>query len=133
MNQFHWIPGPADALATAMLEDEVWLDGFLAESRRGLGEASALARELLRKKGVPFWEGSRAGFFLWVDLRAWLGKGDGWEAEREVNERFTKSGVFLTAGEGMRAEEPGWFRIVFSWDEETLRLGMGRMFKALGI
>lgn len=136
MNQFHWIPGPADALATAMLEDEEWLNGFLKESRRSLGESSALARELLREKGIPFWEGSRAGFFLWVDLRAWLagkGKEDAWEAEREINDEFTKCGVFLTAGEGMRAEEPGWFRIVFSWDEKTLRLGMGRMFKALGI
>ena len=136
MNQFHWIPGPADAIATAMLEDEVWLDAFLAESRQKLGEMSALSRQLFREKGIPFWEEGRAGFFLWVDLRAWLagtGKEDLWQAEREVNESFTKAGVFLTPGEVSRAETPGWFRVVFSWDEETLREGLMRMFKALGV
>ena len=134
MNQFHWIPGPADAIATAMLEDEAWIDGFLAESQQKLGETSTLTRELLREKGIPFWEAGRAGFFLWVDLRAWLsgtGKEDPWEAEREINDRFVKCGVFVTAGEGMRAEEAGWFRVVFSFDEATLREGLERMFKAL--
>jgi 1-aminocyclopropane-1-carboxylate synthase len=136
MNQFHWIPGPADAIATAMLEDEVWLDAFLKESQQKLGEMSALTRRLFREKGIPFWEEGRAGFFLWVDLRAWLagtGKEDLWQAEREVNDRFTKAGVFLTPGEVSRAEEPGWFRVVFSWDEETLREGLSRMFKALEV
>jgi 1-aminocyclopropane-1-carboxylate synthase len=136
MNQFHWIPGPADAIASAMLEDEAWLDAFLKESQQKLGEMSALTRLLFRDKGIPFWEEGRAGFFLWVDLRAWLagtGKKDLWQAEREVNDRFTKAGVFLTPGEVSRAEEPGWFRVVFSWDEETLREGLRRMFKSLGV
>ncbi|KAL1588756.1 hypothetical protein WHR41_02451 [Cladosporium halotolerans] len=136
MNQFHWVPGPADAIATAMLEDEAWIDGFIAQSRQKLGETSALAREMLREKGIPFWEGSRAGFFLWVDLRAWLvkmGKQDPWAAERAINDAFAKAGVYLTSGESMRAEEAGWFRIVTSFDEETLKRGMGRVFKALGI
>lgn len=119
-----------------MLEDEAWLDAFLAESRQKLGETSTLTRQLLQEKGIPFWEASRAGFFLWIDLRAWLagtGKEDLWEAEREINERFTKCGVFLTSGEGMWAEEAGWFRVVFSLDEVTLREGFGRMFKALEV
>lgn len=136
MNQFHWIPGPADAIATAMLENEEWLAGFLEESRKGLGKMSALTRQALREGGIPFWEGSRAGFFLWIDLRARLagtGKADAWEAEREINQRFTDAGVFVTPGEGMRAEEPGWFRIVFSWDEPTLKEALERMFKALGV
>lgn len=136
MNQFHWVAGPADAIATAMLEDEVWLDAFLAESQQKLGETSTLTRHLLREKGIPFWEDSRAGFFLWVDLRAWLGrtgKEDPWEAEREINDRFTKAGVFVTSGEGMKAEEAGWFRVVFSLDEATLREGLGRMFRALDV
>jgi DNA-binding transcriptional MocR family regulator len=119
-----------------MLEDEAWLDAFLAESRRKLGETSTLTRRLLREKGIPFWEAGRAGFFLWVDLRAWLagtGKEDAWEAERVVNGRFTECSVFLSSGESMKAEEAGWFRVVFSYDEETLREGLGRMFKALGV
>lgn len=136
MNQFHWIPGPADAIATAMLEDDAWLDAFIVESQKKLGETSTFTRQLLREKGIPFWEGSRAGFFLWVDLRAWLeksGKEDPWEAEREINDRFVKAGVFLTAGEGMKAEEAGWFRVVFSLDEGSMREGLSRMFKALEI
>jgi len=136
MNQFHWIPGPVDALATAMLEDSAWLDAFLAESQSKLAEASMLTRELLREKGIPFWEAGRAGFFLWVDLRKWLagtGKEDLWEAERVVDGWFKEGGVHLTSGEGMKAEEAGWFRVVFSYDEETLREGLGRMFKALGV
>jgi bifunctional pyridoxal-dependent enzyme with beta-cystathionase and maltose regulon repressor activities len=56
-----------------------------------------------------------------------------WEAERVVNGRFTECGVFLSSGESMKAEEAGWFRVVFSYDEETLREGLGRMFKALDV
>jgi 1-aminocyclopropane-1-carboxylate synthase len=136
MNQFHWIPGPADAIATAMLEDEAWIDAFLAESQRKLGETSTLARQLLQEKSIPFWESGRAGFFLWVDLRAWLngtGKEDLWEAERELDDRFKKCGVYLNSGEGMKAEEAGWFRLVFTYDEVTMREGLGRMFRALEV
>jgi 1-aminocyclopropane-1-carboxylate synthase len=136
MNQFHWIPGPADAIATAMLEDEAWIDAFLAESQRKLTETSTLARQLLHDRGIPFWEASRAGFFLWVDLRAWLdgtGKQDLWEAERELDGRFKKCGVFLNSGEGMKAEEAGWFRVVFTYDEATMREGLARMFRALNM
>ena len=135
MTQFHWIGGLDGEVACRMLEDESWLDSFFLRSQQALGDASALARRLLREKYVAFDESANAGFFLWVDVRRFLrGTGkEGWEAERELNNWFVAKKVYLTSGELQHAEEPGFFRVVFSHDEETMREGFRRIFKALGV
>ena len=40
--------------------------------------------------------------------------------------------LYLTEGQGLTAEEPGFFRLIFSQDERTLRAGMKRLFTAIG-
>lgn len=135
MNQFHWIGGLDGEMACQLLEDESWLDAFLQRSQRALADASALARNLLTEKTVPFDETANAGFFLWLDVRQFLqrtGK-EGWEAERELNNRFVAKKVYLTSGELQHAEEPGLFRLVFTYDEQTTREGLRRVFEALGV
>lgn len=135
MTQFHWIGGLDGEMACRMLEDEPWLDAFFLRSQQALGNASALARKLLNDKSVAFDASANAGFFLWLDVRRFLqGTGKtGWDAERELNDRFLKKKVYLTSGELQHAEEPGFFRVVFSYDEQTMREGFRRIFEALNI
>ncbi|KAF1991893.1 aminotransferase [Aulographum hederae CBS 113979] len=136
---FAWSANLSSKIAEQMLEDEVWMEGFLNESRRMLGERSKLCRSLLEEKGVRYGKGACAGFFLWVDLTVFLGAGEGEglekkkEREKELVEKMLGEGVYLTSGTGMMAEDAGWFRLVFSQDEAVLRKGLERLWRVLGI
>lgn len=149
MSQFSWIPVASEVLACSLLEDDEWLELFFARSREKLGEGRRLAGELLEEKGVSFYREANAGFFLWIDLRSWLpppaasqseerqGKGttteEGKQREKVLVERMLEKKVFLTPGMDMFAEEPGFFRLVFSQEEDVVREGLRRVFEAVGV
>ncbi|KAI7156417.1 PLP-dependent transferase [Hortaea werneckii] len=148
MSQFSWIPVASELLASQLLEDDAWLEGFFARSREKLGEGNKLARALLEEKGVRFNEGANAGFFLWIDLRSWLPPAsaasggeegeekrieEGKKREKVLVDRMLEKKVFLTPGMDMFAEEPGFFRLVFSLEEEVVREGLRRVFEAIGV
>ncbi|KAK0664833.1 putative inactive 1-aminocyclopropane-1-carboxylate synthase-like protein 2 [Lasiodiplodia hormozganensis] len=138
VSQSHW-PGIADQMiGVAMLEDGEWLERFRKLNAQTLAERSALLRKSLDEKGIPYDGRANAGFFLWVDMRKWLPKTDekgqsvqGWESERVLVRLLKAKKVILTAGEDQAAEEPGFFRVVFSHREQVLEQGLQRVFKVL--
>ncbi|KAI7348862.1 PLP-dependent transferase [Hortaea werneckii] len=147
MSQFSWIPVASELLACSLLEDDEWLEGFFARSRDKLAEGREVAGRVLEERGVPSYAGANAGFFLWVDLRAWLpppaaskdgeregkGKDEGKRREKVLVDRMIEKKVFLTPGMDMFAEEPGFFRLVFSQEEDVVREGLRRVFEAIGV
>ena len=151
MSQFSWIPVASELLACSLLEDDEWLEAFFARSRDKLAEGRKVAGRVLEEKGVPFYAGANAGFFLWVDLRRWLppaatsvapgggeeGDGkrveEGKKREKVLVDRMIEKKVFLTPGMDMFAEEPGFFRLVFSQEEDVVREGLRRVFEAIGV
>ncbi|KAI7175831.1 hypothetical protein D0869_05097 [Hortaea werneckii] len=147
MSQFSWIPVASELLACNLLEDDAWLEDFFARSRERLGTGRKLAGQLLEETGIPFYRGANAGFFLWIDLRGWLppphasgneeggGKGteEGKKREKVLVDRMLEKKVFLTPGMDMFAEEPGFFRLVFSLEEDVVREGLRRVFEAIGV
>lgn len=40
--------------------------------------------------------------------------------------------VYITEGQALSSEHAGFFRIIFSQDERTLRAGMKRLFETVG-
>ncbi|GME47790.1 1-aminocyclopropane-1-carboxylate synthase [Neofusicoccum parvum] len=138
VSQSGW-PGIADqTVGIGMLEDVEWLERFRQMNAERLAERSALARGVFDEKGVPYDGRSNAGFFLWADLRKWLPKVDekgekveGWESERTLVRKLKAKKVILTAGEDQAAEEPGFFRVVFSQKEQVLKEGLRRLFEVL--
>lgn len=68
-----------------------------------------------------------AGFFIYIDLSPFLPKDGSTIQEREfaLAQKFVDAGVFLHPGEE-HGKEAGWFRFVFSQDEETLKEGLRR-------
>ena len=132
---FHWTGIADQRVAIEILEDEACLESFLHLSRKRLKDHSALTRSILDGKGIKYAPGSNAGFFLVVDLRPFLrhtGK-EGWETEAALVQKMMGAKLFLTSGEMMKSEEPGWFRLVFSQDQQTLREGLRRLFEVLGL
>ena len=88
---------------------------------------------LLDGLGVPHnAEKAAAGFFLWIDLRRWVGAaGGGWDGEKVVRRAMQDAGLYLTPGVHMSAEEPGFFRLCFARTEEEVREGVRRLRSAL--
>ena len=135
--QFHWSGNANEKVATLMLEDEKWMDEFLALSRERLSKGNVMTRKLLDEQGIKYYPGANAGFFLWIDLRPYLhqldtddvkadGSKDLWKAEDELTMKLFANKVFLTNGKEMSAEEPGWYRLIFSQDERIVREGIKR-------
>lgn len=81
--------------------------------------------------------GANSGFYLWLDLSPFLPKGeeykDGWERELGLVKQLLANKVFLTNGQTLSSSEPGHFRLIFSQDERTLRAGLERLFKTIGV
>ena len=128
----NWSGNASERIATLMLEDEKWMDGFLSLSRERLREGSAMVRKILDEHGIKYCSGTNAGFFLWIDLRPYLRQADGaggaqiWVAEDTLTKRFLEKKVYITSGKDMSAEEPGWYRLIFSQEEIVVREGIKR-------
>lgn len=83
-----------------------------------------------------YYPGSNAGFFIWVDLRPYLprsSEGNQWEGESKLINKLIENKVFMTNGQLLAAEEPGWFRMIFSLDQRIIKAGLERVFKVIGI
>lgn len=130
---FVWSGVVDGVVATAILEDEEWLEMFFAESKKTLKSRCDLTKKGLKDNNVPWYEGLCAGFFLWADFSQYLslmGKED-FETEMLLFEAFVKRKVVVIPGGMLQCGEPGWFRIMFAQDERILQEGMKRVFETL--
>jgi 1-aminocyclopropane-1-carboxylate synthase len=50
----------------------------------------------------------------------------GWEAEKELKSKLSEAGVQMCSGFAYKAERPGWFRVIFTLDKESLEEGLKR-------
>lgn len=122
---FQWSGGPNERVGIRILEDQKWLNGFFQRSSARLTSSYQLATGLFDRKGIQYLKGTNYGFFLWVDLRPFLPT-ISWEAESELSQDFTANNVTINAGRTFASPEPGWFRVIFPLEEETLREGLRR-------
>ncbi|KAI1371326.1 acc synthase [Hypoxylon crocopeplum] len=124
-------------LASKILEDQDYVAKFLEKSGQVLLQSRLLAEDLLTQAGISFHQKGNAGFFIWLNLAPHLplkeSNGDGWAAERLLYRRLAQGGVIMTGGEVYHAPSPGRFRLVFCLKEDTLREGIRRILRVLGI
>ena len=108
---------------------------FFTTSRARLARAAELAKSLLDEAGIRYASSSNAGFFLWIDLRPWLRgeeEDDEWEREKGLSARMEVEKVFIIGGRVQGAGEAGWYRFIFSRNEQVVREGVERLVRALG-
>ena len=131
LSMFHWSGNASEMIATTMLEDEKWMDGFLQLSRERLANRNKMVRQILDDEGIKYSLGANAGFFIWADFRPFLPpvsetNDDPWARETALTKRLLENKVFLTDGQTMSAEEPGWYRVIFSQEERVIKEGLRR-------
>jgi aspartate/methionine/tyrosine aminotransferase len=105
--------GDTQWLLGRMISDRAWVDGFVRENGRRLGEAKRAVTQALDKLEVPYIEPA-AGFFLLLDVRRFL-RASTPAAEHALWRRLLEeANVNLTPGAACRVGEPGFMRLCFA-------------------
>lgn len=136
VSNFHWSGTISSLLTCTILEDDKFLAEFLTTSCSRLADANMFAKKMLSEAGIEWAPSTNAGYYLWINLSPWLKKEDGkdgWEREEALMQKMMEDKLFLTGGHWQGAEEPGWFRFVFTRKEAMMQEGMKRLKKVTGI
>jgi bifunctional pyridoxal-dependent enzyme with beta-cystathionase and maltose regulon repressor activities len=130
---------------TRFLNDRAFVRNLLATNRALLAKQYGIITQFFDQHDIAYFRGGNAAIFVWADFRKRLLPG-GTDADfassseyAEVlfarqdlfHERCQQKGVWISKGQSFTPEEIGWFRIVFTVKEETLKVGLGRIVEAL--
>lgn len=134
---FSQTAAPAGQLWAALLNDEKYLDWYLATNRHRLTKTYDYMKAFLRHHQIPYVP-SNAGHFLLVDLRNFIKPADdGVEtrkiAEAKLSSLFITNGVYVAPGAQYHHPVPGFFRLTFSIEPVALVVGLERIEKTLGL
>ncbi|KAJ5942018.1 hypothetical protein N7516_002186 [Penicillium verrucosum] len=131
--RLHGASQAAVTIGTTILEDQAFVSSFTAKARQRLASAYRITTSVLNKEGINYVKGGNAGFFVYIDLSPYL-PADGvlspQNREFALAQRLVDAGVFLHPGEE-HSRNVGWFRLVFSQEEETLKEGLNRLLGVL--
>jgi aspartate/methionine/tyrosine aminotransferase len=123
--------GYTQEMLRQMIADDEWVDEYLAENRRRLGDAYAATTAALDAIGIPYLPGE-AGFFVLCDMRPFMSEVT-WEAEHALWRRLLEeANVNLTPGAACRVGEPGFMRLCFTGEQtESVKIGLERVGRVL--
>ncbi|KAJ7545227.1 hypothetical protein O6H91_09G111400 [Diphasiastrum complanatum] len=127
MTRFCSISSQTQCLLSTLLLDKQFVQDYIAENRRRLGERRKWVASLLEKAGI-FCAKSNGGLFVWMDMRRYLVSDDP-EGEVILWKKLLYEGrLNLTAGACCHCIEPGWFRLCFSSSsDDTLTVAFERL------
>lgn len=57
---------------------------------------------------------------------------DEWAAEDALVAKMEDNEVYITKGSLLQAEQAGWFRIIFTQEDDVMQEGFKRLFHAIG-
>jgi aspartate/methionine/tyrosine aminotransferase len=132
--------------AMAILSDTTFVSSYIKKNQERLSSAFAFAVGILRERGIEHMPGANAAFFLWINLgKKFLENAkdnslpevvniDGEPAHKitqVIFDRLMEKNVFLVLGDAAGAEQPGWFRLVFTQAPELVQEGVRRIAQAL--
>ncbi|KAL2490324.1 1-aminocyclopropane-1-carboxylate synthase-like protein 1 [Abeliophyllum distichum] len=132
MSSFGLVSSQTQYLLASMLSDEEFIEMFLEESSKRLGNRHKFFTRGLEEVGIKCLE-SNAGLFCWMDLRPLL-KDPTFEGEMALW-RVIINDVKLNVspGSSFHCDEPGWFRVCFAnMDDETMQIALRRIRMFVG-
>lgn len=118
MSSFGLVSSQTLQLLASMLADEEFVNMFLTESSKRLGNRHKIFIGGLKEVGIKCLE-SNAGLFSWMDLRPMLNKPT-FEGEMALWQ--------VIIDELKLNVSPGWFRVCFAnMDDETMEIAIRRI------
>ena len=128
-SHFFRLSAPIQRAIETFLEPE-WQIPFTQSNRTKLGQHYADTCKELSELGVEVTP-AQAGLVAWLDLRSFLKAADD-ESQLELYRYLLeRHRVHLSPGSGFHCQTPGFFRICFSQEQETLREGLRRLQQGL--
>ncbi|KAK6158281.1 hypothetical protein DH2020_005595 [Rehmannia glutinosa] len=129
MSSFGLVSTQTQHLIASMLSDDVFVDRFLSESAKRLGQRHKILSRGLSQVGIGSLK-SNAGLYCWMDLRRLL-KGPTFESEIELWRMIINDvKINVSPGASFHCSEPGWFRVCFAnMDDETVMVALNRIHK----
>ena len=128
-SHFFRLSAPIQRAIETFLEPE-WRIPFTQSIRAKLGQHYADACIALSELGVEVTP-AEAGLVAWLDLRSYLKVADE-ESQLELYRYLLEEHrVHLSPGSGFHCRTPGFFRICFSHEQESLREGLRRIQQGL--
>lgn len=132
------LSSPADRLFRGILTDRPWLEWYIKENQKRLGESYNKVTEWCINMGIPY-EKASAGFFILVDLRKWLpshnkiGQKLSTQIEQlnELNKRMLDNKVLANPATAYHHPVVGYYRLTHSLYPEIQQLGLDRLEKTL--
>ncbi|KAL7954013.1 PLP-dependent transferase [Trichoderma compactum] len=135
VNLYSSVSSVSDHVTANILEDDAWVEAYIAENRRRLAEHYRAVTSWAKENNITYRPGVNAAFFLWVDLgsayKSLHPNAEPDDLNKTIATALLKHKIFLASGTAFGSEEPGWFRIVFSHPEDYLQEGLKRVSKAL--
>ncbi|CAI5939261.1 unnamed protein product [Closterium sp. NIES-64] len=128
VNIFSWVSQDTQWALSSLLEDDAWVDAFLAENKKRLHRSHQLICSTLQELSIPFVP-SGAAMFVFADMRRFL-SAPTFEAEKQLwTDIKDGAKLVMVPGESCRAPEPGYFRLCFSSvPYEHLEVACARLF-----
>ncbi|KAF2277791.1 aminotransferase [Westerdykella ornata] len=129
----------AENAVVEILNDRTFLNSYIEKNRQRLSEAHAYAIKVLKSYSIPYEPGVNAAFFLWVNLGTMYAERHPEVRDAEdphaitsiIFKKLMEKKVFLVHGEAAGAEEPGWFRMVFTQPKGLIEEGIRRISEAI--
>lgn len=122
---FFRLPAPVQSAIELFLEP-TWRASFIEQNRSELTSCYQESIELLTRLGIPVTP-AKAGLVLWLDLRDYISANTE-AAQLELYQYLlNEHRVHVSPGCGFHCTTPGFFRICFSQQKETLREGLRRI------
>lgn len=132
--EFSWTSSLSDLVTANALEDDEWVESYIKENQKKLSQHHEKVLLWAKKHGIEYAPGSNAGFFVWVNLGAVYKKhhtGEVEDLDQTVIQALLDKRVYLADGIAFGAEQPGWFRIIFTQEEAYLEEGLRRIMAAV--
>ncbi|KAF9691887.1 hypothetical protein EKO04_009975 [Ascochyta lentis] len=119
-----------------VLSDKPFVESYIRLNKKRLSAAYTHAITELRKHGIEHVPGVNSAFFVWIDLGTMFrnnvaGQDQDVGITAKVRERLLAKKVYLVDGDATGAEEPGWFRLVFTQPAELVSEAVERIAAAL--
>ncbi|MCX8211503.1 MAG: aminotransferase class I/II-fold pyridoxal phosphate-dependent enzyme [Lewinella sp.] len=118
-------------LVQKMLEDERWVQEYIAMNGKRITESYALVIRTLRANDIAY-APAAGSLFVWFNLSRLLNAHTD-EAELELWQKvYNETGILLTSPVGQGSPDRGWYRMVYSCVQyDALEVAMARLHRFL--
>ncbi|KAI8393734.1 pyridoxal phosphate-dependent transferase [Radiomyces spectabilis] len=133
-SSFSYISTVTDRLVYNLFSDTVWIDKLIHTNLQRLAASYIRTTSFLSSHNIKFFP-AQSGHFLFLDLRDDLRKRCGdiptFSDEADLLNDLLHNGVYIAPGEGFHTVEPGFFRMTFSVEWNTLKRGLQILYHTL--